>query len=813
MAVPSHARGYESFGGSAGRTCAESTPDWTYPPTGPAGAPNIVVVLVDDMGYSDIGPFGSEIETPTLDRLAAQGVRLSNYHTTPLCSPSRAALLTGINAHRAGFGFVANADPGYPGLRLELADDVLTLPEMLRDNGYATYAVGKWHLVRDATMNPAANRGSWPTQRGFDRYYGSLEGLNSFYYPNQLISDASVVDVEEYPQDYYLTDDLTDKALSYIKDLRAHDADKPFFLYFAHVAMHGPLQAKAEDQAKYRGRYAEGWDELRRRRFAEQLAHGLFPPGTQQKPRNTEPGYEAAQWTSLSADEQRRYAKYMEVYAGMVDSIDQSLGRIVDLLDELGEFDNTIIVFTSDNGGTAEGGPEGTRSYFAEFAHVDDPEWVGDVAHDEDLIGTARLGVHYPRGWGQASNTPFRFYKGQTFAGGVRVPLVVSWPKGLPRTDADSGIRHEYAYVTDLAPTLLELAGLRSPSVRHGLPAKEFDGVSAAELLRDPTAQTLHTEQYSEMTGHRGFYRDGWKLLSLHEADSDLDAPNWQLFDVRADPTELHDLSARYPDKAAELARAWDESAWANTVFPLLTRADLSRRRPEEARFAAPIRLLPGTPTLERYRSQRLIAYRDFTITADLTAARPSLDPPRAASSPTAGTDVHAAGTASAADARAAVAPTARPEIGYRRGDEGVLVAHGDPLGGYLLYIEDGEVVLGVNSYGRYASVGAPLPIGARQITVRATVRPHLRWDFTIEVDDTPLAELTDRVQLVGMAPWTGISVGVDARGPVAWELRTRRGSFRYTGGLRAVTYTPGPIQVPQRTIEAVEREAEYAAE
>lgn len=378
--------------------------------------------------------------------------------------------------------------------------------------------------------------------------------------------------------------------------------------------------------------------------------------------------------------------------------------------------------------------------------------------------------MHYPRGWGQASNTPFRFYKGQTFAGGVRVPLLVSWPKGLPRTDDDNGIRHEYAYVTDLAPTLLELAGLRRPSVRNGLPAKDFDGVSAAELLRDPSAPTRHTEQYSEMTGHRGFYRDGWKLLSLHERGADVDAPNWQLFDVRADPTELHDLSAQFPDKAAELAAAWDESAWANTVFPLLTRQDLARRRPEERRFSEPLRLLPGTPTLERYRSQRLIAYRDFTINAELD--------------------------------------------NYRPGDEGVLVAHGDPLGGYLLYIEDGWLTFGVNSYGRYHSVSTgPLAPGTRRVSVSATVRPHLRWDFTIDVDGTRVGELRDQVQLVGMSPWTGISVGVDARGPVSWDLRQRRGAFRYTGTLRAITYTPGPIRVPTGTIEAVEREAEFVAE
>lgn len=765
MSVPDHARGYENFTGTVGRTTADSSPRWTYPPTAPANAPNIIVVLVDDMGFSDIGPFGSEIETPTLDRLAERGIRLTNYHTTPLCSPSRAALLTGINPHRAGFGFVANADPGYPGLRLELADDVLTLPEILRANGYATYAVGKWHLVRDATMNPAAHRDSWPTQRGFDRYYGSLEGFNSFFYPNQIVSDSSVVDVEAYPDDYYVTDDLTDKAISYLKDLRAHDAAKPFFLYFAHVAMHGPLQAKQVDLDKYRGRYAEGWDRLRHSRFAAQLDQGLFLAGTRQKPRNTEPGYEAREWDSLPLEQQRRFARYMEVYAAMVDNIDQNLGRLLDTVEQLGELDDTIVVFTSDNGGTAEGGPVGTRSYLAEFAHVDDPDWVGDVPHDEELIGTARLGVHYPRGWGQASNTPFRFYKGQTFAGGVRVPFLVSWPNGLPANE----IRHEYSYVTDLTPTLLELAGLHRPSVRNGLPAKEFDGVSAVPVLRDPRATSAHVEQYSEMTGHRGFYRDGWKLLALHEPGADVDDPRWQLFDVRTDPTELHDVAHEFPEKVAELARAWDEAAWRNTVFPLLTRADLARRRPEEARLAEPVRLLPGTPTLERYRSQRLIAYRDFTVTAELA--------------------------------------------GYAEGDEGVLVAHGDPQGGYLLYVENGRVVFGFNSYGRYATVAAPIPTGAREIGLAAVVRPRLRWDFTVHIDGTPVSSLTDQVQLAGMAPWTGISVGVDARGPVDWDLRSRRGPFRYTGDLRAITYTPGALRVPEQTVRAVEAEAELVAE
>jgi arylsulfatase A-like enzyme len=764
MSIPPHARGYENFWGRVGRTASDSTPSWSYPPNAPEGAPNIIVVVVDDMGFSDTGPYGSEIDTPNLNRIAANGFRFTNYHTTPLCSPSRAALLTGINAHRAGYGYVSNADPGFPGLRLELADDVLTLPEILRSNGYATYAVGKWHLVRDANMGPGRTKDSWPTQRGFDRYYGSLEGLNSFYHPNQLTSDNGAVEVDEYPESYYLTDDLTDKAIGYLKDLRAHSSEKPFFLYFAHVAMHGPLQVKPEDRAKHVGRYGEGWDRLRECRFARQLAEGLFPEGTSQAPRNTEPGYDVEPWDSLTPEQQRRFARYMEVYAGMVDSVDQSLGRVLDVVEELGELDNTIVVFTSDNGGTAEGGPEGTRSYFAEFAGVDDPGWVGDVPHDEDLIGTARLGVHYPRGWGQASNTPFRFYKGQTFAGGVRVPFVLSWPAGLP---SNGEIRDQYSYVTDLTPTLLDLAGLARPSTRGGLPAKTFDGVSSAEILR-ANAVSEHVEQYSEITGHRGFYRDGWKLLALHEPGRDIDTPRWQLFDVRTDPTELHDVSFRFPEKVAELAAAWDDAAWANTVFPLVTRADLARRRPEEARLSDPVTILAGSPTLERYRSSRLIAYRDFSFHAS---------------------------------------------IEYSVGDEGVLVAHGDPQGGYILYIEDGRVVFGFNSFGRYASTSSPLTAGARSVTVAAVVAPRLRWNFIVSVDGQPVATLDDQVQLVAMAPWTGISVGVAARGPVSWDLRERRGPFRYTGTLRSVRYVPGPQQVSTEVVDRIESDAEVFAD
>ncbi|HYW90018.1 MAG TPA: arylsulfatase, partial [Chloroflexota bacterium] len=436
--------GYAHFGGSIGRSLSESEPWWPPRREPPTGAPNVIVVLLDDLGFSDLGPFGSEINTPTLDALAERGVRFTNYHTAPVCSPARAALLTGLNPHRAGFATVASRDIGFPGYAMEIADDVLTVPEVLREAGYATFAIGKWHLTRDSAVHDAAPRGSWPLQRGFDRYYGCMGGLTNFFHPHQLMVDNSPLEVDEYPADYYLTDDLTDHAIGMLKSLRAHDARKPFFLYFAHHAVHGPLAAKAEDIARYRGRFDDGWDALRDARFARQLQAGLFPPGTRMAPRNSEPGVEVPAWADLPQMQRDLLVRYQEVYAAMVDNIDQNLARLLATVEALGELDNTIVMVMSDNGGTAEGGAVGTRSYFSQFqAQVTASRWVRDVPRDPGLIGGPRAAIHYPRGWGMASNTPFRLYKGQTFAGGVRVPLVMSWPKGL----SERGVRHQYTYV------------------------------------------------------------------------------------------------------------------------------------------------------------------------------------------------------------------------------------------------------------------------------------------------------------------------------------------------------------------------------
>ncbi|MBV8083275.1 MAG: arylsulfatase [Chloroflexi bacterium] len=739
---------YEGFGGLIERTVSESEPWWPAPVRAWAGAPNIIVVLLDDMGYSDVGPFGSEIATPNIDALAQRGVLLTNYHTTAVCSPARAALMTGLNPHRAGFATVASADLGFPGFTMEIAEDVLTLPEILRANGYATFATGKWHLARDGAMSPGAVRRSWPIQRGFDRFYGCMEGLTNFWHPHQLMVDNSPLEVDEYRDGYYLTDDLTDQAIGMIKALRAHDPAKPFFLYMAHHAVHGPLAAKPADIAGYRGAYDGGWDEQRERRFARQMAAGLFPTGTRLAPRNWEPGLNVPAWADLPRETQRLFARYQEVYAAMVDNVDQNFGRLLATVEAYGELDNTIVVFTSDNGGTAEGGATGTRSYFAMFTAALFPRgfpdgWNPDVNRDPDLIGGPRTAIHYPRGWGMASNTPFRLYKGHTFAGGVRVPFIISWPAGLK----ERGIRQQYQYVTDLHATLIDLAGVDRPTERHGRPVKTIDGASFARVLRDPAAPSTRHEQYSEIGGNRGFYRDGWKLLTRHERGHAFDDQEWQLFDMRTDPTEIDNVAGKFPDKTHELAAAWEQAAWANAVFPLVD-VRPQRRRPEEAALDQPLRILPGTPTLDRFRSSRLIALRSFRI------------------------DI---------------------ELHHSAGADGVLVAHGGQGGGYSIYVEDGRLRVAYNEYGNLRELdGGALAPGDRRIYLEADALPTYRWNLRLSIDGAEPGRLDGVLMLVGLSPFEGISIGADRRSPVHWGVYERHGAFPYSGGLEAITYTPG---------------------
>ncbi len=740
---------YAGFAGSVGNTFAGSTSWWPSRPDPGARPLNVVVVLVDDLGFADLGCYGSEIPTPHLDRLATEGAQFTNFHATPMCSPTPAAVVTGVDPHRAGAGHVANSDPGFPGYAAELADDVATAAEIFGDAGYTTLAIGKWHLTKDADLSDAGPRHSWPLQRGFDRYYGVLDAFTNLHHPHRLVEDNHTVEVDRYPDDYYLTDDLTDRAVAMIRQSRASHPGRPFFCYLAHAAVHAPLQCKPGDLARHRGRYDAGWDEIRDARHRRQGELGLLPPGTTLPVRNAEEGDDVPAWDSLTAEEQARYARYMEIYAAMVDNVDQNVGRLRAALDELGVADDTALVFLSDNGASREGEVAGTTSYLRTLVSTNATE-MEDPVHDQeriDLAGGPRTLVHYPRGWAMASNTPWRLYKINTHAGGHSVPLLVHSPRG----EAVPGLRDQWAHVTDLLPTLCELAGVAVPAERNGRVLQPPAGASLAPVLADPSAHHRHTEQYTEMSGHRGYYRDGWEVVTRHVPMTPFGAHEWELYDLAGDRTETTDLAAAEPDRVRDLAARWEEAARANQVYPLDegTRLRYVVRPPYEAPFEAPVRIVAGTHTLERYRSQLLIQWRSFTV------------------------DVEAA---------------------FEPGDRGVLVAHGDQGGGYALYVDEGdELVFVHNGYGRVRELRAGrLPAGTERIRLEVAAPGQWRWDASVAVDDEARGTLDGLPMLGAMAPFEGIDVGIDRRSPVSWDLYERHGPFPYTGHLRAVTYTPG---------------------
>lgn len=737
---------YRDFGGRIGKVFATSEPSWPTRPAARAGAPNVVIVLADDLGFSDVSCYGSEISTPAIDALADAGVRYSNFHVTPLCSPTRAAMLTGLNSHAAGMGFVANADPGFPGYASELPAHQPSLAEMLKANGYATMAVGKWHLCREQDLSVAGDNHSWPLQRGFDQFYGILEALTNFHHPHLLYEGNSPVDVDEYPEGYYFTDDITDRACRMMREVKTADPDKPLFLYYAHGAVHAPLHAKDEDIERHRGNYAKGWDRLREERLARQIELGIVPEGTELPPRNSEPTEEVDAWDSLPEEERQVMARYMEVYAAMVDTIDDSVGRLRDELEALGQLDNTIFIFTSDNGASREGRDKGTTSYFS-FGGTGVMQ--SEIAQDLDPIGGPTTWPHYPRGWAMACNTPFRLYKITTHRGGHSVPFIVSWPAGI---DASNRlVRDQYAHITDLLPTLADLLDLDVPSQRHGLDAEPLAGTSFASTLANPTAPSTHNEQYYECIGHRGFYRDGWEAVVFHENQTPFSEDRWELYHVATDINQLHDLAADEPDKLAEMIEAWDGAAWRNRVYPLDegTRLIRALKPPEHDALTHPITILAGSPTVERYRAQRIIAGRSFAITI-------SLD--------------------------------------HEPGDEGILVAHGGQDAGYVVWIEDGQLWFEINEAGAPRRLEpAGLAGSCSEITVEVAAPGRRRWNVAVRVDGgSPLIVGDDLMQIQGFLPYEGIDIGLDRRSPVSWELFSRRGSFPYSGKIRWVRYDPG---------------------
>ena len=654
------------FQGRIGRYHWESEPYWPAEPAPPAGAPNVVIVVLDDVGFAQLGCFGSDIDTPTFDRLAAGGLRYSNFHTTALCSPTRACVLTGRNHHSCGMGRITDFPTGFPGYHARIPRSCGMLPAMLTPHGYAAWAVGKWHLTPEEEVHLGARRDRWPLGRGFERFYGFFPGETSQFAP-ALAHDNHFVEPPRSAQDgYHLTEDLADRAIEFITDLRHVDPDKPFLCYFATGACHSPHQAPPGAIERYRGHFDRGWDAWRAATLARQQEIGVVAAGVELSPR---PDWVPA-WEALSADERRVYARYMEAFAGFLTHADEQVGRIVDFIDRLGELDNTLIVALSDNGASSEGGPTGSLNDVRAWNVL--PRTVEEAAERIDEIGGPRIHNNYPWGWTVAGNTPFRRWKRETHEGGVADPLIVHWPTGIDRAQRGT-VRRQYVHAIDVTPTVLEAIGIEPPAELGGVEQRPLEGVSFAYSFDQPDEPERHTTQYYEMFGCRAIYHEGWKAVVYHPMQDDqpgLDVAGWELYDLRTDPAECHDLAAEQPARCAELVERWWEEAARYDVLPLDNRPfsdfvlDRPSPVPERRRYVywpgrAPVPEALAAPTKNR----------PHTITAHLVVDD--------------------------------------------RGDEleGALAVQGSVLGGWSFHIRAGTIVYVHNLSGwREYRVEAPLP-------------------------------------------------------------------------------------------------------
>ena len=744
------------FAGHIGRTLPESTPSWSAPQRAPQGGPNIIVILLDDLGFSDFGCYGGEIQTPNIDRLAARGLRYTNYTTVPMCTPARAALLTGKNPHSVGCGWLTHNDPGYPGYRGEISKDAPLIPELLREQGWSTMALGKWHNTYDRNLHSAADNSGWPLQRGFDRFYGFMGAETSYFQPDRMLEGNQLAQVDGYPQGYFAPDDYTSRAIAWIAENRASAPDKPFFTYLAFQSPHTPHQAKPEDQAKYEGVYEAGWDALRQARFERQRAMGLIEPNAVLPPRN--PGI--PEWASLSREEQALYARYMSCYAGLVDNVDQNVGRLLSFLEKSGQLDNTLIMITSDNGANSIGGPTGVMNL--QDRRQGFPE---DAALVRRLVETNAVGddgtyAAYPSGWSQVSNTPYRFYKRTPMAGGIRVPFVVHWPQGL----ADpGGLRSQWIHVTDVLPTLLDLVGASYPTVHQGYRTRSMDGKSFMASLRQPDAPAQRQRQYYELQGNRGYISGDWKIVSLQPPLQALDLNNWMLFNIANDPTEVLNLAASQPDVLARLIAEFELDATANYVYPIDNRDDrraITMPPHELAQALVPRDFYRESEAIPGVTVSPMIADRDFVL---------------------------------------------RAQFDWHPGDEGVIVALGDHFSGMVAFVMDGALHFTYQLWYRpieLAPIG--LSFGAQDFVLRYRALGDRKGQGHFTLNGEVVVAEADLSPTLVRLPSGGLSVGINKRRAIS-ERYADRGAFRYSGRITRVRLEPGaqPVDSPMVLDEA----------
>lgn len=570
-------------GQKIGLSYKDSIPCSLEPAKAPKGSPNVVFLVLDDIGFGGLGCFGGPVQTPNIDRLAAEGLSYSNFHTTGICSPTRACLLTGRNLHSVGVGVLMEFPAGYPGYTTYLSNSAATMPQMLKEQGYNTYCVGKWHLAPSDTINAAGPYDQWPLGRGFERYYGFLESHTSQWYPD-LVAGNTRIDPPARPEEgYHLSSDLVNRSIQFLSDGKSNDPDKPFFLYLAFGAGHWPHHAPREYIEKYNGSFDQGWDAVRNETLARQKALGVVPEDTVLPPRDP---YVKA-WDSLSEEEKKVYSRLAEVHAAYVDYTDEQIGRFMDYLNESGLAENTMIVVISDNGASPEGDADGysnmllwsnglsqggeSSGFQQDFMAVPGSN-ISTMLAQIDELGGPRSYPTYPLGWAMADNTPNRLYKWTSHEGGTHDPLILYWPAGIKDK---GGVRGQFCHVIDILPTVLEVLGLEAPEVYHGVPQKPVEGTSIAYTFNSSDVPTRKSVQYFEMMGTRGLWYDNWKAVAFHHLASggNFDQDIWELYNLSADVSESRDLAAEHPEKLKEMQERWWAEAGKYNVLPLDDRA------------------------------------------------------------------------------------------------------------------------------------------------------------------------------------------------------------------------------------------------
>jgi len=751
-----------AFPGVIGRTADVSTPAWPQPNRAKEGTPNVLFIVLDDTGFGQLGCFGSPIATPNLNALAADGLRYNSMHTTALCSPSRSCMLTGRNHHSNGLACITEGAMGYPGSNGYIPFENGFLSEILLQNGYNTYAIGKWHLTPSEQGSAAGPYDRWPLGRGFERFYGFLGGDTHQYYP-ELVRDNSQTEPEKTPEEgYHLTVDLVEKAKAMIADAKQVAPNKPFFMYFCTGAMHAPHHVPKEWADKYKGQFDDGWDAYREKVFAKQKEMGIIPANATLSRHDPD----VQDWNSLPAEERKLYARMMEVFAGFLEHTDHYIGELIQFLKDLGEYENTLIMVISDNGASSEGGPTGSVNENKFFNNV--PENLEQNLAAIDDIGGPKYFNHYPWGWTHAGNTPFRRWKRETYRGGVSDPFIVTWPKGIK---AKGEIRSQYAHAIDMVPTVLEALGIEAPTVIKGVTQSPIEGFSLADSFHDANAPNKHITQYFEMFGHRSLYHDGWRAVCPWPGTSfvesglpfgapisydkliELDAHGWELYNLKEDFAETKNLAATERDRLIAMIGMWYVEAGKYNVLPIDSRGTLrlSAERPQIAVERKKYVYYPGTQVVPTNAAPRLLNCA-HSISVD------------------------------------AVVPEG--------GAEGVLLSFGGNDGGFSFYVQNGKLTYGYNYVtDAYFKVESPEPLPSGRHIFSFQFDPTGPADFakgkgtpakiTLLVDGKPVGtgDLPVTIPLsLGLS--AGVAVGADPGSPTMPDYKP---PFKFTGQVNKV--------------------------